>query len=143
MTRVLGHLLDMFRLTLQTYTYESAIQRFTQGGDAIFFDACPGPPASYVHIDSPYVNSRIDNSDIHAKWRRNFFSRVLGHLLDMFRLRVHTYTYGVTIQKFTVATQFFLTRVEDHLLHTCKLTMHTHTHGSTIQRFTQAGDAFF
>ena len=101
LTRVLGHLLDMFRLTLQTYTYESAIQRFTQGGDAIFFDACPGPPASYVHIDSPYVNSRIGNSEIHARWRRNFFSRVLGHLLDMFRLRVHTYTYGVAIQRFT------------------------------------------
>ena len=45
LTRVLGHLLDTFRLTVHTYTYGSRFQRFTHGGDAFFFDARSGPPA--------------------------------------------------------------------------------------------------
>ena len=65
LTRVLGHLLDKFRLTVHTYTYGSAIQRFTQDGDAIFFDARSGPPASFVQIDHPYVYLWIGYSEIH------------------------------------------------------------------------------
>ena len=51
LTRVLGHLLDMFRLTVHMYSYGSAIQRLTEGGDAHFFDARSGPPSSYAQIE--------------------------------------------------------------------------------------------
>ena len=47
------------------YTYGSAIQRFTECGNAIFFDARCGPPASFVQIDHPYVYLWIGYSEIH------------------------------------------------------------------------------
>ena len=98
LTRVLGHLLDMFGFTVHTHTHGAAIEIFSDNANS--FDARSGPPASYVHIDNPYVHgSAIQRlTQVETQF---FFTRVLGHLLHMIRLTIHTYIHGVTIERFT------------------------------------------